>query len=320
MNRNFSRIFKVLFFISLIVIIDQFVGRILRKLYFHQKTGQNYSLSYTFINCTADILIFGASQAQHNYDSRIISDSLKMTCYNAGQDGGHSILLQYAQIKVITARYIPKIIILEFTTDNIVKLPVAYEKLSILLPYYSLYPELDELIRLRSSFESVKLLSAIYPFNSNVINILRYNTTSHSARKKDYDGYIPLNGKMNIDMLKNLQKPLTEPELFVDTNMVNALIHIIDICKKKNITLEIVSSPHYHNINDKRNPPSSIATIALDIIRKNDANYLNLTFDSAFAGHLNWFKDKVHLNQEGAKIFSSKIAHWMKTNQKSAFR
>ena len=62
------------------------------------ETIENFGDNHALKDCKADILIFGASQAQHNYNPRIIRDSLRMSCFNAGQDGGHSILLQFAQI------------------------------------------------------------------------------------------------------------------------------------------------------------------------------------------------------------------------------
>jgi hypothetical protein len=312
MNLYISRIIKIVIFILLITITDQVVGLILRKLYFNQKTGANHALTYTFRDCKADILIFGASQAQHNFDSRIISDSLKMSCYNAGQDGGHSIILQYAQIKVITKRYSPKIIILDFHPDRVVHFAGDYDRLSILLPYYKDFPEIRSLILLRSPYERVKLMSAIYPFNSNVINIIRFNTNTHAARKQDFEGYVPLKEVMNIHTLKQKHEVAAQSVSVVDSNMVNALKNIIHICKEKNIFLFIISSPIFHTVNEKQSLPSSVSKMSLDIIHSNKVNYVDFSFDSTFAGHFEWFKDRVHLNDDGAKVFTNKLADMLK--------
>jgi hypothetical protein len=253
--------------------------------------------------CKADVLIFGNSRAQHHYDSRIISAALKMSCYNAGEDGGHSIIFPYAQIKVITERYSPKIIILEFSGVN--NFPGAYDRLSILLPYYKLYPEIRSIIRLRSRFERIKLMSSIYPFNSDVIDIKRF----HTDMTEVFDGYIPLKNKLNIDLLK------PEPEIIrqsyrtqvADTNMVNAFENIINLCKSKNISLFIITSPNFHRVNDIQGPLSPATQLALDIIHRNQVNYLDFSFSPVFAGHPEWFADEVHLNEEGAKIFSNMV-------------
>lgn len=304
MNRSISRIIKIVVFIFFVAIIDKGLGHLLSKLYFNQKEGEIHSLNYVLSECNADILIFGNSRAQHHYDSRILSAALNMSCYNAGEDGGHSIIFPYAQIKIITERYTPKIIILEFSGVN--NFPGAYDRLSILLPYYKEYPEIRSLVQLRSPFEKIKLASSIYPFNSNVIDIIRF----HTNIPDDFDGYIPLKKMLNIDLLKPEPEIVRQSEIraqVADSNMVNALKNIISLCKNKNISLFIITSPNFHQVNDKQSPQSPATEIALDIIHRNQVNYFDFSFDPVFAGHSEWFADKVHLNEEGAKVFSNMV-------------
>lgn len=308
MNRYISRGIKIVVTLLLVIIADQVIGLVLRNLYFNQKAGQNQTLRFAFRDCKADIVVFGSSQAQHNYDPRIIGDSLNMSCYNAGQNGGHSILLQYAQIKILTERYSPKMIILDFHPDRIAEVPGDYDRLSILLPYYKEYPELRPLILLRSPYEKIKLMSAIYPFNSNIIDIIRYNTNTRAARRLDFEGYVPLEGVMNVNMLKPGTGSTTQPVPTADTNMINALENIISLCKEKNIPLFIISSPLFHTVNEKPNPPSPAAKLSLEIINRNKVNYIDFSFDPKFAGHLEWFYDIQHINTEGSKIYSNMIA------------
>ena len=310
MKRFYLKTLKIIIFIFLVILIDQCLGFILKKLYFRQQTGQNYALNYVFNDCKEDILILGASQAQHNYDSRIICDSLKLSCYNAGQDGGHSILLQYAQLKVLTKRYSPKIVILEFRADKMEYYKEDYEKLQVLLPYYTKYPELSSLILLRSPIERLKLLSAIYPFNSNLINIIRFNTNNHASRKRDFNGYVPIKGVMKNKMTENENEK--KQQLTLDTNKINALKKIISLCKEKNIFLLIITSPHFHKFNEKQEFPSPATEIAYNIIHQYKVNYLDFTFDSTYADKMNWFKDNIHLNENGANYFSHILAGKLK--------
>jgi len=304
MNRNISRVIKIVVFIFIVAITDKGLGHILSKLYFNQKESEIHSLNYGLSECNADVLIFGNSRAQHHYDSRIISAALNMSCYNAGEDGGHCIIFPYAQIKIITERYSPKIIILEFS--GVFNYPGAYDRLSILLPYYKEYPEIRSLIQLRSRFERIKLISSIYPFNSNVIDIIRF----HTNIPEDFDGYIPLKKMLNIDLLKPEPEIVRKSEIktqVADTNMVNALENIIRICKRKNISLFIIISPTFHSVNEKQGPLSPAAELALDIIHRNQVNYLDFSSDPVFAGHSEWFADIFHLNEEGAKVFSNMV-------------
>ena len=310
-----TRVLRTICFMFLILFADQIAGHFLKMLYFNPKTGSIASLNYSFKECKEEIVILGNSRAQHHYDTKILNDSLKMTCYNAGQDGGHSILLQYAQIKILTERYSPKIIILEFDPENIIFNSSAYDKLSILLPYYTEYPVLQNTILLRGPFENIKLFSAIYPFNSNLINIIRYNTKGTYAIKKDFNGYIPLTQVMTIDNYK----PETDKPQFkvVDTNMVNALKSIIEICKEKEITLLIVNSPVYHTIHKAHSGITTVANVSLEIMKQENVKFLDFSTDTAFAGNIFLFKDNGHLNIVGATKFTSKIANWIKNRRKT---
>ena len=313
MDPNISKALKIVVFIFMIVIADKVLGMILQNFYFKQKSGENHSLNYVFSECNADVLIFGNSRAQHHYDSRIISNGLKMSCYNAGQDGGHSILLSFAQIKIVLERYSPKIIILEFSLSGIGYYSGLYDRLSILLPYYRKYPELRPLIQLKSPFESTKLLSWIYPFNSNLINIIRFNTNYHKERKQDYDGYVPLKGRCTIDMLKSMHQGVA-PSI-VDNNLVNALENIIYLCKAKGVMLFIVNSPWFTSINERKIPLSTTEKMTLQIINRNQVNHMNFSSDSTFIGHFELFDDLAHLNDDGAKKFSNMLVDSLKSRK-----
>ncbi len=305
MNRNISSLIKIVVFILIVAIADRGLGHILSKLYFNQKKGDIHSLNFVLSECNADILIFGNSRAQHHYNSGLISSALKMSCYNAGQDGGHCILFPYAQIKIITERYTPKMIILEFSGIN--NFPGAYDRLSIILPYYKEFPQIRPLVLLRSPFERIKLMSSIYPFNSDLIDMIRF----HTNLQEDINGYIPLKTRLNTDLLKEEPEIVRLSEtrkLVADANMADALENIINLCQKKNISLFIITSPNFHSVKEKQSPLPPAAEVAMDIIRRNHANYLDFSSSPVFTGHPEWFADKVHLNEEGARIFSNMVA------------
>jgi hypothetical protein len=279
-------------FIALLIVMDQFIGFCLAKLYFSQKTGQNQSLTYIIKNCMADVVVFGNSRAQPHYISKLISDSLNLSCYNAVIDGGHSILLQATLIDVLTKRYSPKIIILEFDPQGIVHFPGDYDRLSVLLPYVSGNPEILSTVLLRSIYERVKLQSSIYPFNSQIINIIRFNTSLNAARKKDFDGYVPIVGTMNFipskfnaDLLYQETKKQD-----IDSNMIVALKKISHRCKEKNIRLYIFNSPTYNKINPFAESSSSVEIASMKIIQENQIHFFNFSHDSTFRSHYEWLK------------------------------
>jgi hypothetical protein len=309
---NTSRISKIITFLFIIIILDQTSGIVLRKLYFNQKAGPKHGLNYFFSECRDSIIILGNSRAQHNYNTRIISELIKTDSYNAGQDGGHSILLPYAQIEVLLRRFSPKLILLEIDSDGLEYRPQDYEKLSILLPYYKVYPELHSLILSRSPFERIKLLSGIYPYNSDIMNLIRYNTNTHSVNMNDIRGFIPITGRvLNRSMIKVTSESGTIQSV-LDTNKIAALKSIIKLCREKNVKIILVSSPEFHFVEEKPKGQSFSALQFLEIIRSEKVHFIDLLNDPLFRGRMELFADIRHLNETGAAMFSQIIAGHIK--------
>ena len=297
------KINKIVVFISILFLMDYFTGSILRKMYFNQNSGQDFLLRYSFYYCNSDLIILGNSRAQHHYDTRILKNTLKMTCFNAGMDGGHSILLQKAQLEMILKRHKPKIVILELNPDLFEKDEKNYERLSILLPYYKKLPLVRPLILLRSPYEKIKLLSEIYPFNSKIINIFRFNIKIHELNKKSFDGYVPI---INKDMKKMVYKTFNEKvnTSIIDNKLVEALKWIIHICRKNSIRLVLVNSPVFHYQNEQAISLTESARQILILISKEKVDLLDFTSEPYFIGRWDLFFDGAHLNEKGAAIFT----------------
>ncbi len=316
MNRNFKILFKILIFVFSVIILDRVIGFYLQKYYITQTSGKNYELTYILKDCKAEIFIFGNSRAKHHYDSRLIKDSLNMSCYNAGLDGAQSILTSYAQVKVITKRYPPKIIILEYNADINVG-SISYDRLSVLLPYFEVFPELRPIILLRSPYENIKLTSSIYPYNSLILNIIRYNLDYDEPRNQSYEGYVPLKNVIQNEKYFEKEEEIERKknlEIRIDTNMMNALKNIIQLCQEKNIQLYIINSPIFHKVKEKKISYSISEKIAVDYINQSKVKYFDYSFDSTFSGKCELFNDRIHLNENGAKTFTNMIIKILKKN------
>ena len=299
-------------FLLIIIVADHVSGHFLQYLYFSQKTGNKQNLNYSFADCKSDVIIFGSSRAQHHYDTKIFSDSLHMSCYNAGMDGGHSILLSYAQISVILKRYQPKLIIVEMSPEMVYH-SVDYDKLKILLPYVKKYPELDSLTTLITPYESYYMLSAIYPFNSMLIDLIRFNTNIDANRGWIVNGYIPIKNKMiNAEMLKNGIEEVSNAA--VDNHKLTALNYIIDACKKRSIPLYLINSPEFIINRENTAVNSTSGKAVMNLIKNTQANFIDYSGDTAFLGKTDLFADVKHLNENGATRYSQKIASLLKKN------
>jgi hypothetical protein len=294
-NKYFRFFLKLAMVFAIVIILDQIGGAILSKLYFKQSSGLYYRTTYVMDSTTADIVVFGSSRANHHYVPQIFEDSLKMNFYNAGRDGNF-LLFNYATFKSLTKRYTPKIIIFDVNPSDIIKNELGYERLSSLLPYYKTHPEVRSIVELRSSFEKIKLLSAIYPYNSSLLTILVGNLEINKKRKADDRGYVPVIGKIDNEPVLDKSEPSSE----LDTLSIGYLNEIATICQQKGIQLYLVYSPIYFTT---QNP--TIHSVFNEIASKHGFKYFNFSTDSNYVRKKELFKDVAHLNHEGAIEFSS---------------
>jgi hypothetical protein len=290
-------IFKVLLFILLVILLDFGIGSILRYYYFRQHSGFLYRTTYAMDKTTADILILGASTANHQYDPEIFEKGLNMSCYNAGRDGSN-IFYHYAILKAALKRYSPKIIILEMRGE-LAKTTDSYDRLSMLLPYYESHPEIRQIIKPKSPFEKIKMLSKIYPYNSMLFSIAVGNFKHNALRFNDNKGYLPLN-RIWDEPLEMISKPLYSQ---LDTNKIKTYESIIKECISANVKLYIVSSPNFYKTKYVENSDVK----AKEIAEKYNIKFLDYSQDSVFLANSNYFVDIHHLNSSGATVLSNRV-------------
>lgn len=293
-----SRFFlRLVLIASLILLLDQVFGLILKHYYFRQENGKEAQTTYIIDSTVADILIFGSSRASHHYVPEVFESRLNKSFYNTGKDGNY-ILYSYAIFKSVLKRYYPKLIIFDIRAYDLGDIPSEYERLSQLLPYYQKYPEIRDVIDLRGPFEKLKQISAIYSYNSLILQIVNGNLGLIKAGETNLKGYIPLTRTMKqekIDLwdLNNIR---------IDENKIHALKDIISTCKQKNVDLVFVQSPSWLIIQD-----SVCKKIISDMCSENGIAYLDMSNDSTFIKRPDYFEDINHLNNTGATVFSDML-------------
>lgn len=305
-NQYFRFIFKSIFLLIVVVLFDQIIGHGLRYFYFKQESGLLYRTTFAIDSTTADVIVFGSSRANHHYVPEVFEQKLKLSFYNAGRDGNF-ILFNYAVFRAIIARHKPKIVIFDLVPEDFFYDPSSYDRLSSLLPYYKDHPEIRRIINLKGSFEKIKLLSAIYPFNSMALTIATGNLSFNKKRKPDIKGFVPLYG--SLDSITLEVNPLKKQKY--DKIKINTLKSIINESKTHCISLILCKSPKY-KISSTELVDSIINTI---IIEKNVLFY-DFTTSIQFLNNPSNFKDAEHLNYNGAKLFSTMIADSIKHNIK----
>lgn len=298
-NNTFKKFFlKFIFLFLVFCLADQLSGHILRYFYFKQSTGGNSRTRFTIESANEDILVFGSSRASHHYEPVIFEEKLKMTFYNTGRDG-HFLLFNYGVLKATLNRYAPKIVIFDVRPNDLYYVKTDYDNLFQLLPYYKDHPEIRSIIYLRSSVEKFKLISAVYPFNSEIIQIIINNITFNKERYSIKNGYIPLYGILKGEV------PDFRPEVdgIIDENKINALKDIASICKQKSITLLFICSPIYRNSTNIKNTLE-----IMKIAETYQSRFWDFENDSVFTKHPEYFDDISHLNDIGANLFSREVA------------
>lgn len=291
---------KTLVFLAILILLDFSIGSILKYFYNKQTSGLLYRATYSIDSTKADILIFGASRANHHYVPDIFENRLHLSCYNTGRDG-ETIFYNYAILKCALKRYSPKIAILDFSRDEFVKTPDNYDRLSALLPYYEDHPEIRSIVQLKSPYEKYKLLSKIYPYNSLIFSIGIGTTKLNTSREyiKDENGYVPL-----PEIWKRpLQEDTTLRENELDSNTIKAFESFISECTQSNIKAYIVISPVFI----KYTKADKSVQIAQKIAKQYKIPLYDFTYDSQFLNSEGLYADANHLNEKGAVLFTNKV-------------
>jgi hypothetical protein len=287
-----------------VFVLDFSIGKLLRHFYFTEFSGSHQRTTYSMEKTKADILIFGSSRANHHYVPKIFEDSLKLTTYNTGRDA-NGIFFQTALIHSVLKRYTPKIIILDFS-GGFAKSSDSYDNISSLLPYYDNHDEIHDIVKLKSDYERLKLVSKIYPFNSQMLAVIMGNMEMNRFRYPDEKGYVALYNK-----IANQAEIADEPdivELKPDSNKVNAMRSFIQQAKTSGAQVYVVYSPYYQ---DHSKDPDIV--MCADLCKNENVTFLDFSMDPQFVKNKNLFYDEVHLNDSGAKVLSIKLIEKIRT-------
>ncbi len=292
---------KLIIIFTIIVVFDHSIGAILRSLYFNQINGNDYRLIEAILKTNEDIIILGDSRAQHHYVPSVIEKINKLSCFNSGRAGGQSIIYHYAIFNSTIRRYKPKLFILNISPYELLK-EVAnneYDKLSILLPFANRNKTIGQIIKLRGPFESIKNISAIYPFNSKLITMLYHNPN----RVIDDNGYIPRIGSRPI-----LPRQVMDYDAgCFDSLKVKYFRTLMNEAKINSVRIIVVISPQYNPL-----PQNKSINYIKNFCSKENIQFIDYSNDNTFQKHNELFNDAVHLNDDGAKLFSTMVANKIK--------
>ena len=292
--------FKKLLFIAVACLLaDAGIGSLLRHFYNAISHGEQGRVNYAVDSSMADILVLGSSRASHHYISTAITAQLQRSCYNAGKDK-QGLFYSLAMLKMVVARHPPAYVILDFNPYAFAGDENGLDVLSVLLPYYRQHPEIRAIIDKRSRWESLKTYSSLYCYNSLPLQII-FNQLSAGRDADAVNGYVPLyrtwnNSADTARLLRGLAAP-------ADSSLANAFEEIVQVSAGHGCKLIVVASPFFVSIPKK---PATIEKCE-EICRLRQITFLDYSSLSPFVHNTRLFADGLHLNHEGARLFSDKL-------------
>ena len=301
MGTGFRRfITKAFLLILAFIFIDCIFGSTIHWLFNHQRSGELFKM-IRILESKDEVIILGNSRANHHYIPQLFKDSLQMTVINAGADG-QNIYYHMAVLNNFLKNGHPKILVLELGEMDLLKTTSEYDrdKLSLLLPFYKDHAEMRTIILSRSKLEKFKILSSFYAYNSTIIPI-GMGVLGLSKVRTD-DGYYPLFNKW--------QEPMGEaPAVSVtyDPMKLKCLEDFIQAGVSHHCKIIVAVSPMYII---KTQP--SVYNKVHALFKRQQVLFLFHEHDSLFLNNRNLFNDKVHLNDEGARLYSSMVVHEIK--------
>ena len=284
-------IFKIAIFFAIFALLDALYGKACEYLREQAQGGSTYDDKYVCDSTTQDILVFGSSRARHQYVPTIIQDSLDMTCYNCGAIG-MGIIFHYGRMRVISQRYIPKVILYDV-------LPVLDEMerddnaifINPLRPHYDING-IDSIFNKIDPTEKYKMLSNTYKYHSNLFTYLSdYRNSSHTIL-----GYNPQQG-----VIQKGEKIEEKTDYKVDSLKLYYLERFIQEYNDKTKIIFLASPRYqYENSGNAFDP-------LISLCKKYDIPFLNYYNDKRFIYDEQFYKDATHFNQLGAETYTRMI-------------
>ena len=274
---------NILLFFAIVAGIDICVGKAGDYFQSHAKGGDTRKTDNLVSKEQHDILIFGSSRACHHYDAPFLSDTLGLDVFNAGYDG-NGVVLSYGLLSLVLERYQPKLIIFDVEPSfDIIKYAADNGNkryINTLKPYFK-NSGVASVIKGVSEEEYYKNYSGMTRYNTTIISKVLDFMGGGSVVNK---GYVPMNGVYTGEPEKKV-KHASE----IDTYKLDCFANMV------------VASPKYGEKNIEELQP------IIEICENSQIPFVDYYTDSLFMSHKEWFKEPMHLNAEGARVFSGNI-------------
>lgn len=251
----------------------------------------------TIFEVNSDILCFGSSKVSHNYNSKVFEDSLGCTFSNCGQDGNGGFYY-YPAIASILERYAPKLVIIDIMPEfDLVKYQNNERYMAIIRPYLNVHPAFGEVASTVDETINYKKICNAFVWNSAVTTLLKSQVVKKN--EEGDGGFKPLHGQIE----KKTEDALTDWEY--DETKLQLLDKTLLMLSRKTRVM-VCSSPCYYE------EKTSIYKPVEELCNKYSIPYISFTNDEKYLGNATIYRDELHMNIEGATIYSNELVHFVR--------
>jgi len=296
---------KTIIVVFCLLVFDFLSGFVLDYILEKQSDGRYFKAKYSLGHTTEDIIIIGSSRAEQNFVPEVFEKELKMSCWNTGR-GGQSIPFLLCIQAAILKRYTPKIVIINIDLDGLSNRRSMYERAGFLKPFWNKHSEIRSILSTENKRLPFYMLSNMYRYNSSLYYLLR------PFLFPGIDGFPYQKGWKPGRMRKkdtSLFKDSSEIKNSLYGGLINAHLKsdfkkLIEGFTNNGTDVFLVISPDF-SMSKKTN---DILCSLKEILPKKHINMYDYSEDPNFCGNQELYKDSFHLNEEGAILFSKKVA------------
>lgn len=299
MKKDSTRFFTAIFVVFLMItIVDIAVGFVSDKVmemlpnYSSQKLAKD---NYRLHRLDTKIVILGSSRGSHHYVTRQLSDSINtffgedISIYNASIDGQFANSNSCAA-ETIVARYRPKLVIYDIPESQLASSSAADIEFSA--PFYWNDSIVHRYLNNLGIKEKILMKSSLFRYNDKIFRI----ASSFLRPIEIDDGYLPLYGS-TIDTASVVPLNKKTPTRVLDDYTVNNFENVLKRYSSSNVPLIIVCSPCFRP-NDNNEKLS-------ELCKKYKVPFIDLYDTPYFNSHPELFKDRWHLNDDGAHYYTA---------------
>jgi len=280
---------RLLIFAAVVVSLDLAIGFGLAALLPRVHAGQQLGVINNAIDAEAELVILGSSHAIHSFDDAELTRLLGLRTHNAGLDG-RGVLFARGLLALISQRHAPKYVVLDMTfADNDRTNAYAFA------PYYGRSPIVDTLLIEGDWRERVKLVSRSFRMNSVVFAILGNLFVDRRAW-----GFEPATGRLDPSTRRDdhPERALAHPKPFVEEN----LIALVEEARAHGARIVFTESPTYGAAR-----PADARALYERVAKRLDVPILELSDEQLASFGPELFKDRSHLNSDGAERYTALI-------------